>query len=219
MSLMYGEFYEVSGYFLFPYKTDTIFALLQHFRQYGIVSELSFYKKKPSMLTYDNIMSGLLEEKKTEKLDFEDFCANSLIRAEISFSTGSFGRLSVNFWDAQSYGVMLLLCEEDIKAGIVKPSFLNDLAVAFFDILQPAFGHMALEEGVFGFESIKSGSGFLDVKNSYLCNELYQQLSAPTGGKTHVNDFPAVPLGNAGILLCPEKYRGTNFYDLIKDVI
>ena len=160
MSLEYGEYYVISGYFSFPYQSDNIFKFLQFLDQHGTINGLSFYKTMPSTLTYNSIMDGLLEEKKAEKFDCEDFLLYSFIEAEISFAAGSSAGLSVSFWDSHSYNVLLLLSQEDIDNGVMKPSFLNGLAIAFFDILRPAFGHMDVEEDVGGFEGIKDGSEF-----------------------------------------------------------
>jgi len=58
----YGFFHVISGYFSFPYRSDSIHKFLQFLSQHGIVSGLSFYKVRPSMLTYDSIMDGLPEK-------------------------------------------------------------------------------------------------------------------------------------------------------------
>jgi len=127
--------------------------------------------------------------------------------------------LSVNFWDAQSYSVMLLLSEEDITTGVIESSLLKKLEVAFFDTLQPAFGHMNTEEDVSSFEGIRDGSEFLPVMNSYLCNELYEQLSMLETDEIRTSDFSIIPLGNNGKLFCSEKQQNMNFYDLIRNIV
>ena len=219
MSLQYGFFHAISGYFSFPYRTDHIYEFLQFLNGHATINNLSFYNTKPSELTYDDLMYFPPEEKEVREMGFEDFNTSSFAHAEIAFNTGSFGRLNVNFWDAKSYSILLLLSQDDIDAGMIDTAFLNELTVVFFSILQPAFGHVGVEDAVGGFEAIKDGTEYLPIKSSYLCKRLYQKISALKIGGGQANNIPTRSLGNAGTLLVPEEHQDLNFYDLIRDFL
>jgi hypothetical protein len=192
---------------------------MQHLKQYGNIRDLSFYKIDPLLLTYNSVMSDLYKVEKAIEVDLHMFQLYSFIQADIELSKEIQGRLYVAFLDTQSYSLSLLLSEEKIQNGIIKQSLLDELSTAFFDILQPIFGHMGTEKGVDGVESIKHEKNFLEVDNSFLCNELHQRIF--NQGKERM--FPvslSIRSYNMGKMFhTKETCRNVNFYDLIREVI
>ncbi|MCL2572883.1 MAG: hypothetical protein FWE11_10845 [Defluviitaleaceae bacterium] len=173
MSLEFGAFIEISGCFRCPYNFESILSFIEQSDIRIDANGARYYKCDPNKATHDSLMNEECESLDSNSFNPIELRENVVASIDIIFNNSIPGRIYTSFFDDSSYGISILLSEEDLEFGKYDTKFLSRLADIFFKVFRPMYGHIGVEASVWGLESLQND--FLRAENTFILDEFYHQ--------------------------------------------